>query len=63
VASLVDPARTPKVELLVTAGEALTEIVKRRWAGKKLYQGKHFRILEDPMPRKMLNQVANGSCV
>ena len=44
VASLVDPANTPKVEFLVTAGEALTEIVKRRWAGNKLYQGKHFQI-------------------
>ncbi|OAG07938.1 uncharacterized protein CC84DRAFT_1173526 [Paraphaeosphaeria sporulosa] len=39
VAGLVDPSRVPKVKLLVTAGEAVTESVKRKWAGKGLYQG------------------------
>jgi amino acid adenylation domain-containing protein len=38
VASLVDPAKVPHVEFLVTAGEAMTEAVARKWAGK-LYQG------------------------
>ena len=40
VASLIDPFNVPKVEFLVTAGEALTEGVKRKWAAKGLYQGK-----------------------
>ncbi|KAF2444764.1 nonribosomal peptide synthetase-like protein 2 [Karstenula rhodostoma CBS 690.94] len=39
VAGLVHPSRVPKVKFLVTAGEAITEGVKRRWAGKGLYQG------------------------
>ncbi|KAF2733065.1 hypothetical protein EJ04DRAFT_495911 [Polyplosphaeria fusca] len=39
VASLVDPSHVPKVQFLVTAGEALTEHVRRQWAGKGLYQG------------------------
>ncbi|KAJ4305127.1 hypothetical protein N0V90_000657 [Kalmusia sp. IMI 367209] len=39
VAGLVDPARVPKVKFLVTAGEALTESVRRKWTGKGLYQG------------------------
>ncbi|KAI4959789.1 NRPS [Alternaria arbusti] len=39
VAALVDPVNVPKVEFLVTAGEALTEHVRRMWAGKGLYQG------------------------
>ena len=38
VASLVDPANTPRVEFLVTAGEAMSEAVARKW-GDKLYQG------------------------
>ncbi len=38
VASLVDPANTPRVEILVTAGEAMSEAVARKW-GDKLYQG------------------------
>ncbi|KAK0710305.1 hypothetical protein B0T26DRAFT_654462 [Lasiosphaeria miniovina] len=38
VASLVDPADVPGVEFLVTAGEAMTEAVARKWA-KHLYQG------------------------
>ncbi|KAK4236564.1 non-ribosomal peptide synthetase [Achaetomium macrosporum] len=38
VASLVDPAKVPRVEFLVTAGEPMTEVVARRW-GDKLYQG------------------------
>ncbi|KAF9697365.1 hypothetical protein EKO04_005054 [Ascochyta lentis] len=39
VAALVDPDNVPNVEFLVTAGEALTEHVRRRWAGRGLYQG------------------------
>ncbi|KAG9191905.1 hypothetical protein G6011_10639 [Alternaria panax] len=39
VAALVDPENVPRVEFLVTAGEPLTEHVRRRWAGKGLYQG------------------------
>jgi amino acid adenylation domain-containing protein len=39
VAALVDPDNVPKVEFLVTAGEALTEHVRRKWAGRGLYQG------------------------
>lgn len=42
VAGLVDPSRVPKVRFLVTAGEAVTEGVKRKWAGKGLYQGIHI---------------------
>ncbi|KAK3693053.1 non-ribosomal peptide synthetase [Podospora appendiculata] len=38
VASLVDPANVPQVEFLVTAGEAMTDVVARKWA-TKLYQG------------------------
>ncbi|KAF2687160.1 nonribosomal peptide synthetase 2 [Lentithecium fluviatile CBS 122367] len=39
VAGLVDPKIVPKVKFLVTAGEALTENVRRKWAGKGLFQG------------------------
>jgi non-ribosomal peptide synthetase component F len=39
VAALVDPDNVPRVELLVTAGEAVTEHVRRKWAGRGLYQG------------------------
>jgi acyl-coenzyme A synthetase/AMP-(fatty) acid ligase len=39
VAALVKPDNVPKVEFLVTAGEALTERVWRQWAGRGLYQG------------------------
>jgi amino acid adenylation domain-containing protein len=39
VAGLVDPNKVPRVKFLVTAGEALTENVKRKWAGKGLFQG------------------------
>jgi non-ribosomal peptide synthetase component F len=39
VAALVDPNKVPKVEFLVTAGEALTEHVRRSWAGRGLFQG------------------------
>lgn len=42
VASLVDPDHVPKVQFLVTAGEALTESVKRKWAGRGIFQGKAF---------------------
>ena len=36
VASLIDPEKVPRVEFLVTAGEAMTEVVARKW-GEKLY--------------------------
>ncbi|KAH7041934.1 hypothetical protein B0J12DRAFT_762382 [Macrophomina phaseolina] len=39
VAALVNPVNVPNVQFLVTAGEAVTEHVKRTWAGKGLYQG------------------------
>ncbi|KAF2865950.1 nonribosomal peptide synthetase 2 [Massariosphaeria phaeospora] len=39
VASLVDSSCVPKVKFLVTAGEAVTEHVKRQWADRGLYQG------------------------
>lgn len=39
VAALIDPANVPQVEFLVTAGEAVTAQVFRRWAGKGLWQG------------------------
>ncbi|KAJ4349788.1 uncharacterized protein N0V89_008406 [Didymosphaeria variabile] len=45
VAALVDPDKVPKVKFLVTAGEAVTEGVKRKWAGKGLYQGIHNKLL------------------
>ncbi|EAQ85529.1 hypothetical protein CHGG_09543 [Chaetomium globosum CBS 148.51] len=38
VASLVDPAKVPRVQFLVTAGEPMTEAVTQKW-GDKLYQG------------------------
>jgi amino acid adenylation domain-containing protein len=41
VAALVQPKNVPKVEFIVTAGEAVTEIVRRNWAGRGLYQGQH----------------------
>ena len=40
VAALVNPDNVPRVKFLVTAGEALTEHVRRQWAGRGLYQGK-----------------------
>lgn len=39
VAALVSPDNVPSVEFLVTAGEAVTELVFRRWAGRGLFQG------------------------
>ena len=39
VAAMVEPKNVPGVEFLVTAGEALTERVRRKWAGRNLYQG------------------------
>ncbi|KAH7356226.1 hypothetical protein BKA66DRAFT_428480 [Pyrenochaeta sp. MPI-SDFR-AT-0127] len=39
VAALVEPDNVPSVEFLVTAGEALTERVRRKWVGRGLYQG------------------------
>ncbi|KAL5115064.1 hypothetical protein ACEQ8H_007039 [Pleosporales sp. CAS-2024a] len=39
VAALIDPDNVPKVEFLVTAGEAVAEHVWRKWAGRGLHQG------------------------
>ncbi|TGO76172.1 hypothetical protein BELL_0170g00030 [Botrytis elliptica] len=39
VAALIDPLKVPKVEFLVTAGEAVTQKVFNTWAGHGLYQG------------------------
>ncbi|KAF2828780.1 nonribosomal peptide synthetase-like protein 2 [Ophiobolus disseminans] len=39
VAALINPDNVPKVEFLVTAGEAVTEQVRRKWVGRGLYQG------------------------
>ena len=39
VAALVDPSAVPSVQFLVTAGEAVTDIVHSRWAGRGLNQG------------------------
>ena len=39
VAALVDPENVPRVEFLVTAGEAVTEKVFTLWAGRGLFQG------------------------
>ncbi|KAK4211603.1 hypothetical protein QBC37DRAFT_289871 [Rhypophila decipiens] len=38
VASLISPDNVPRVEFLVTSGEAMTEVVTRKWA-RQLYQG------------------------
>lgn len=39
VAALVHPDNVPDVKFLVTAGEGITELVHRYWAGKGLHQG------------------------
>jgi ferricrocin synthase len=39
VAALIQPQNVPKVEFLVTAGEALTVKVFNMWEGKGLFQG------------------------
>lgn len=39
VAALVDPRNVPNVCFLVTAGEAVTDFVHKRWAGNGLHQG------------------------
>lgn len=39
VAAIVDPQNVPKVEFLVTAGEAVTQKVFNTWADRGLYQG------------------------
>lgn len=39
VAALIDPKNVPKVEFLVTAGEAVTQKVFNAWAGNGLHQG------------------------
>lgn len=41
VAALLDPKNVPTVRFLVTAGEAVTENVRRKWAGRGLYQGEY----------------------
>lgn len=39
VAALIDPKNVPKVEFLVTAGEAVTQKVFNAWADRRLWQG------------------------
>lgn len=39
VAALIDPQKVPKVEFLVTAGEAVTQKVFNKWASRGLHQG------------------------
>nr|XP_023907979.1 nonribosomal peptide synthetase 2-like [Quercus suber] len=39
VAALVDPTQVPSVRFLVTAGEAVTDMVHQRWAGHGLHTG------------------------
>ena len=39
VAAMIDPSNVPKVQMLVTAGEMMTDNVLRKWAGSKLYNG------------------------
>ncbi|KAH8809024.1 hypothetical protein F5884DRAFT_733793 [Xylogone sp. PMI_703] len=39
VAALVNPGKVPKVQFLVTAGEAVTPKVFNAWAGRGLFQG------------------------
>ncbi|KAK3699962.1 hypothetical protein LTR37_016206 [Vermiconidia calcicola] len=39
VAALIDPDKVPSVRFLVTAGEAVTDLVHRKWAGRGLHQG------------------------
>ncbi|KAF8420669.1 hypothetical protein EV426DRAFT_239732 [Tirmania nivea] len=39
VAALINPANVPTVQMLVTAGEAVTPKVFTNWAGRGLYQG------------------------
>jgi non-ribosomal peptide synthetase component F len=43
VAALIDPDNVKGVEFLVTAGEAVTEHVRRKWTGRGLHQGEIFR--------------------
>jgi non-ribosomal peptide synthetase component F len=39
VAALIEPDNVPRVEFLVTAGEAVTQRVFNSWNGRGLYQG------------------------
>lgn len=39
VAALINPLNVPSVRFLVTAGEAVTDLVHRRWATRGLHQG------------------------
>ncbi|KAF2764184.1 peptide synthetase [Teratosphaeria nubilosa] len=39
VAALVDPKNVPSVRFLIAAGESVTEVVRRKWAGHGLHQG------------------------
>lgn len=45
VAALVKPNNVPKVEFLVTAGEALTDKVFKNWSGHGLFQGEIISVL------------------
>ncbi|KAI7627972.1 peptide synthetase, partial [Hortaea werneckii] len=39
VASLINPENVPSIKFLVTAGEGVTDTVRRKWAGHGLHQG------------------------
>ncbi|KAI7236424.1 peptide synthetase [Hortaea werneckii] len=39
VATLISPENVPSIKFLVTAGEGVTDTVRRRWAGHGLHQG------------------------
>lgn len=39
VAALLEPQNVPSVKFLVTAGEGVTDTVRRKWAGHGLHQG------------------------
>jgi amino acid adenylation domain-containing protein len=45
VAALIDPDNVQGVQFLVTAGEAVTEHVRRKWTGRGLYQGERYHRL------------------
>lgn len=46
VAALVKPENVPRVEFLVTAGEAITQKVFSEWADRGLYNGESCDVRE-----------------
>lgn len=51
VAALINPEDVPRVEFLVTAGEAVTQKVFQNWAGRGLFQGMTICTLFRPINR------------